>query len=134
MKRLVALLPAALLTLTGCGDTCNSKSADVQELPSSCTLPAAASTTIEVRLCPRCTDSGTACQAEFTNGRFELDPTFQECQENAGCDISQACRITSVPCTVTAPSAPGQYAIVAGGNQFAGTANVVAGGSANCHL
>ena len=136
MKRLVAFLPAALLTLAGCGDTCTSKSADVQELPSTCTLPASASTSIEVRLCPKCTDSGTGCQAEFVNGQFELDPTFQECQADAGCDITRACTLASVRCLVTTPSVgtATSYTIKAGGNQKIGTANVVPGASASCSL
>jgi hypothetical protein len=106
MKPLAALVPLALLALAGCGDTCTSKAAEVRGIPGSCTVPVAASSTIEVQLCPKCTDSTPGCQAEFRNGRFEVAPTFQECQAEAGCQISSECGFNNskVACSVSVPA------------------------------
>jgi hypothetical protein len=135
MKRILAVVPCAVLFLAGCGDSCTSTPADVQQLPATCTLPAGVSATIDVQLCAKCTDSTPLCQAEFLNNEFELAPTLQQCQANAGCGITNACDIDNsrVSCTVTTPTTPGSYTIVTA-NQVRGTVQVTSGGTVSCSL
>src|SRR3990172_6537788 len=136
MNRFLALVPAAVLLLAGCGgDTCSSSAAEAQQLPSGCTLAANTTTTIEVQLCAKCSDSSPACTGEFVNDQIELDPTFQQCQANAGC-AETGCAITNslVTCSVTTPG-PGTYPVVAGSNLLRETVNVEeSGAGTSCTL
>jgi hypothetical protein len=132
MKRILALAPTALL-LAACGDTCSSAAAPVQSVPSSCSVAAGASSTIQVQLCPHCTDSAPSCQAEFRNGQIEVAPTFQQCKEQSGCPVDPSCGIqnNTASCSVSVPSsASGAIPIIdaSTGSQI-GTASV---GSGSC--
>jgi hypothetical protein len=135
-NRLLALVPAAVLLLAGCGgDTCSSSAAEAEALPSNCTLAANTTATIQVRLCAKCSDSSPACTAEFVNDQIELDPTFQQCQANAGC-AETGCALPNslVTCSVTTPD-PGIYTVVAGSNLLSETVSVEeSGAGTSCTL
>ncbi len=112
MNRLLALIPAAVLLLAGCGgDTCTSAAAPLKNTSGeSCTLTPGATATIQVELCGKCSDSGGGCQAEFLPAsnpdHLEVAPTVQQCQANAGCAISG--------CNISVPTATCQVAVPAG--------------------
>jgi hypothetical protein len=130
MKRLLALAPAALVVLAGCGaDTCTSKAAQVQQI-APCSVAPGSTVAVPVQLCGQCTDSAPSCQAEFLNGEFQFAPAFQECQEQRGCAIQPGCANSPVTCTITAPTAPGSYPVIdASTTQQVGTITVAAGGT-----
>jgi hypothetical protein len=130
MKRLLALAPAALVVLAGCGaDTCSSKPAQVAQI-APCSVAPGATVAVPVQLCGHCTDSSPTCQAEFLNNQFEFAPVFQECQEQRGCPVDPACANAPVTCTVTAPTTPGSYPVIdASTTQQVGTIDVAAGGT-----
>ncbi len=114
MKRILG--PAALLALVlaGCGgiagDTCTPESARVTPTGAGCTLAANTPVTINVRLCPQCTDTSPSCAGEvLPGGEIQLDPLVQKCQANQGCDITQACQIAPVGCALDKPLSPGSY-------------------------
>ncbi len=139
MKRLLALLPAAVLLLAGCGgDTCTSAAAPLKNNSASCSLAPGAAATITVELCGKCTDSGAGCQAEVTNNRLEVAPTVQQCQASSGCAIN-GCNV-SVPtasCQVTLPASlvPGSYELdVVGETTVQGTLTVQSGAGSSCTL
>ncbi len=106
MNRLLALVPAAVLLLSGCGDACTSQPAPLKNTQgASCSLAPGVTANIQVELCGKCSDSGASCQAEFTSNRLEVAPTVQQCQASSGC-AEEGCSI-SVPmatCQVTLPA------------------------------
>jgi hypothetical protein len=142
MKRILAVVPAALLVLAGCGgiagDTCSSAAAQVTPTNASCRLAPNTPVTINVQLCPKCTDTSPACAGEVLAGReIQLDPVVQQCQASQGCDITPACRISPVPCTLDATLAVGTYTaryLGPTGSLDSATVEVVAGGAPSCTL
>jgi len=136
MNRFLALVPVAVLLLAGCGgDTCSSSAAEAELLPSSCTLAPNTTATIQVQLCAKCSDSSPACTGEFVNDQIELDPTFQQCQANAGC-AETGCAISNslVTCSVTTPASEGPVTVVAGSTLLTGTVNIAESGGTSCTL
>jgi len=146
MKRLlaVAVVPALVL-LAGCGtDTCSSSPATAINQSPSCSLAPGADT-ITVQLCAKCSDSSPGCQAEpvncsgdFSNCRFEVSPTVQQCQANAGCAIN-GCN-TGVPtasCPITIPAGTPTNAtyplVIVGEQTFTGSVTV-GGSNTSCAL
>src|SRR5689334_8086213 len=122
MKRFLALtLAPALVALAGCGtDTCSSSPATPKNSSVAACNLGPGQATVNVELCSKCSESTPSCQAEpvncggpdFSNCHFEVSPTVQICQANAGCAIS-GCNV-SVPtasCTLTVPAnvPPGAY-------------------------
>ncbi len=142
MKRLLALVPAAVLVLAGCGDTCSSNPATVALQSTTCTLAPGSTATVTVNLCAKCTDSSPSCQVGFDDhaepGHVILDvaPFVQQCQENAGCPPNgcniQAPRATC-QATIPASAAAGSYDIVISGVTM-GTLTVASGGGTTCTL
>jgi hypothetical protein len=114
MKRLlVAAVAAVALVVAGCGadsKSCTTSSAQLAagSAVQSCTVPAGGTANIQVRLCPRCSDSSPSCVTEFRNNAIEIDPILRECEEDRGCPIGDACENdpakNRVTCTVAIPS------------------------------
>src|SRR5690349_12671262 len=103
MKRLLALAPAALLALAGCGDTCSSKPAAVQTTTGGCSAVAASATvTFNLQLCPTCADTSPSCTADLNGNIIELDSVVQQCSEQAGCSVT-GCAISQTSCTLRQP-------------------------------
>ncbi|HET9596021.1 MAG TPA: hypothetical protein VFP65_10590 [Anaeromyxobacteraceae bacterium] len=139
MKKALGTIAVALLALAGCGgDTCSSQDARVTPQNQGCTLAANAPVTINVRLCPQCTDSSPSCQAELRPGNIiEVSPVVQQCQANQGCDITQQCQISPVACPVNASLQAGTYTasyLNASGSIASSQVDVAPGGSASCTL
>jgi len=106
MTRLVLLVPTlAALLLAGCGPSgCSSTPAPINSaaITNGCSsLAANAAVTINVPLCPPCTDTSPACSGEVVGGNtIELSPTVQQCSDNSGCDTT-GCSVSGVTCTVS---------------------------------
>lgn len=133
---------AALLTACGASDSaCSSRDADLAAsaiTPSNCTAAAGSTVSIPVNLCPKCTDSRAACQAEFRNGVIEIAPIFYECEENRGCQLTSSCEnnpaTRRVSCDVSIPTTvgAGQYDIVNSGTATTVGSLFVTTGSSSC--
>lgn len=136
MKRTLAFVPAALLALAGCGDTCSSEPATVQQLPAACSVAADTPVTIAVQLCASCKDTSPSCVAEFVGGELQLDTAFQRCEANAACAVTGACDAVNsqVTCVVRTPAVSGTYPIVAGPTLVPGQIVISAGGGTSCTL
>lgn len=142
---LVAAVLPALAGLAGCGaDTCSSSPATAINSSPSCDLSPGPAT-VTVQLCSKCSDSSPTCVAEpvncgpdFSGCRFEVQPTVQQCQGNAGCAIN-GCN-TSIPtatCSLTVPAniPPGDYPLVLAGEQtVTGTVHVAGGATTTCSI
>ena len=142
--QIVAVAAGAALLLSGCGEdaaSCTAPQSNPAQLaargalPSSCTVAPGNRISIPVRLCPRCSDSRPGCQAEFLNDAVEIDPTFQECEEDRGCALNPGCELrdNTVNCSVTIPAGtpPGSYPIIyAASGQTGGDVEV--GTSSSC--
>jgi hypothetical protein len=140
MKRLLAfaLLPAALAALAGCGGTaCTSSAATATTTSPQCTVASGSTTTFSVTLCAKCSDSSPSCVAELRPGnRVEVQPTVQQCQENAGCAVNGCnSQVPTATCTLNASLAPGSYELdLVTDNPVQGTLTVSASGSSSCTL
>src|SRR3990172_4494826 len=128
MKRLLAVVPAVVLVLAGCGDTCSSDAGRLQDAaPATCSLAPGANATITVAVCGGCNDSGASCQAEFVGSDLEVAPTVQQCQGDAGCAVSGCVDLTAT-CTVAVPaSLSGQVALRVGNGDDTVTGTLTAG-------
>ena len=143
MKRLLALAPAALLVLAGCGtDTCSSSAAHVAAADSgarpTCTLAPGSTATINVTLCTKCTDSSPGCQAEFRTdtNTLEVAPFVQQCQANLGCNIN-GCNAAAqqASCQVTIPAgASGTASIALAGDTQPILGTLTLGSGTSCSL
>ncbi len=136
MKRLLALVPVAVLVLAGCaGDTCTSSAAHPTATNPTCSLTPGSTATISVALCAKCTDTSPSCQAEFVGGGLEVAPVVQQCQEQANCNVT-GCNV-SVPtasCSVSVPaSASGSMPLTIVGDTTV-TGTVTFGGGSSCSL
>ncbi|HZZ84787.1 MAG TPA: hypothetical protein VFE30_09640 [Anaeromyxobacteraceae bacterium] len=151
MKKVVAIFAVmGLVSLVGCGGTANSCSGPssdpapvANQSIGSCTLQAGATATIQVQLCPNCSDVSPSCQAEFVNGEFELATAFQTCDETRSCPLTNSCGLANnaVTCTISnVPAASATYNVMvisdhAGGFRSAGTITVVpTGGTTSCSI
>ena len=137
MKRFAKLalmlsLPVGAFYLARCGDTCSSKAADVDALPSNCTLQEGADVTVELTLCAKCSESSPTCVAEVRDQDIELDASFQECDSQKDCSAN-ACEGKKVTCSFKAPAA-GTYNLVAhkAGSTINQTVTVAANGATTC--
>jgi hypothetical protein len=140
MKRILALVPAAVLVLAGCsGDTCSSNAPALQNASGgkTCTVSAGQQVTFTVAICAKCSDSSPSCQAEFLTDHFEVSPAVQQCQANSGCAVN-GCNINvqSASCTVTVPTTlSGTYPVnVVGENAAIATSSVTIGSGTSCSL
>ncbi len=137
MKRLFALVPAALIAIAGCGETCSTAATPVNDVTNGCSIIAASqAATISLRLCPACADTAPTCTGEVRpNNEIHLDSVVQQCQNNTGC--ATACSISPVTCTLDQPLTAGVtynvlYTTASGAGQTSVTAQ--AGGPASCTL
>jgi len=144
MKRLLVLLPAALLFLSGCGDTCSTKPAELDSTGTGATacagatLAAGSQVTITAALhCQTCSETDASCTGEVVTNTLQIDAQFRECDSNKNCG-APACQVPrpAVSCRLTTPAATGSYPlqyVSAGGLQTVNV-NVGAGGAASCTL
>jgi hypothetical protein len=140
MKKLVGTIAVALFALAGCGgDTCSSQDAKVTPQGGSCTLAANAPATINVRICPQCTDTSPSCQSEVVSQGgvtvIEIAPVVQQCQASQGCDITQQCQISPLACPLSAALPPGTYTATyldANGSPAQSQVVVAQGGPSSC--
>jgi hypothetical protein len=142
MKRLaLAICLAPTLLLAACGGTaCSSAPATPQSTSPNCTAAAGQPVTVNVLLCGKCTDSSPSCQAEFLSDsqgqRVEVQPTVEQCQEQASCGPGSSCDISSptASCTVTIPSGTtGSVQLVLVGNTTS-TGTLTIGQGMTCNL
>ncbi|HVI74424.1 MAG TPA: hypothetical protein VM683_05505 [Anaeromyxobacteraceae bacterium] len=138
MNRLVlAVALAPTLLLAACGGTaCTSTPATPQNTNNpSCSVAAGQTVTVDVALCGKCTDTSPSCQAEFRNGTLEVAPTVEQCQEQAGCNISGGCDITPphATCSVTIPAGTisGTPIVILGDQTYNATLNIGSGTTCN---
>jgi hypothetical protein len=114
MKKLLALLPASLLFLQGCGDSCTTASTTI--IPAgtqTCNGASGSAFTVSVRpSCQTCAQSSPICDISPTAvpGQVQLDARAQECDSNKGCS-APSCSFGNVSCTIT-PSASGPLDIL----------------------
>jgi hypothetical protein len=102
------------------------------------TVAAGTPVTIGLQLCPTCADSSPSCTGEVRPGNvIELDSVVQQCQAQAGCNIS-GCNISPVGCQLDQPLQSGQSYTVryldASGNLASATVTAQSGGSTSCTL
>jgi len=138
---LVPTLLAAVL-LASCGDTCSSAPAPVnsQAVTNGCNasgLAAGAAVTINVPLCPQCTDTSPSCSGEvLANNIIELSSVVQQCSGNSGCSTT-ACSVTPVACSLNQALAAGTYTVtylLANEQTTSESVTVTSGGPASCSL
>jgi len=117
MKRLLVLLPAALLVLSGCGDTCSSKPAELEAANNgSCAttlLKAGSTVTVTALLkCQTCSDTDASCIGEQVGADLQIDAQFRECDSNKNCG-APACQLPrpAVSCAVPVPAVSGTSTI-----------------------
>jgi hypothetical protein len=131
---------AVVVALAGCGgEACNSAPAPIAQVgPNACRLAANAPVTVNVRLCPQCTDSSPSCNVDVQPGNeLQIDSVVQQCQSAQGCDITRGCAVNPVPCPVTQPLAAGRYTVLyvtQNGGGASTTIEVEDGGAASCTL
>jgi len=142
MKRLLAAaVVPALVALAGCrADTCTSSAATLKNTSAPACSLAPGTATVSVELCSKCSDSTPSCQAgaincsgnNFTSCSFEVSPSVQQCQQNAGCAIN-GCNVSvptaTCPLTVPANVPPGDYPLVVVGDGGSITGTLTVGGS-----
>jgi hypothetical protein len=133
MKRLLAFVPAAVIVLTGCGDTCTSDAAKAVTTSPQCSLAPGATATINVAICGGCNDSGASCQAEFVGGALEVQPTVQQCQGNQGCAVS-GCNSLTATCSVAVPDTLSGSVDLRVIGQDTVTGTLTAGSGSTCSL
>jgi hypothetical protein len=137
-KLALALAVPALLAVAGCGaDTksCTPVGAQLERVPSGCTLAAGTTVQLFVRAhCDSCSHTQPRCKGESVGGAIELNPLFQECTEDRAC--SGSCTFGSFPCEFTTPLADGPlevtYPSTSAGGLSSITVNVSSTGSTSC--
>jgi hypothetical protein len=131
---------AVVVALAGCGgEACNSSPAPVAQVgPTACRLAANTPVTVNVRLCPQCTDSSPTCSADVQPGNeLQIDSVVQQCQSAQGCDITRGCAVNPVPCPVTRPLEAGTYTVLyvtQNGAAASTSITVEPGGATSCTL
>ena len=113
MKKLLALLPASLLLLQGCGDSCTTASTTVvPSVTQTCNGATGSSFNVSVRpSCQTCAQSSPRCDiSPLGPGQVQLDARAQECDSDKGCS-APSCSFGNVSCAFT-PSASGTLDIV----------------------
>jgi len=106
---------AALGTLWGCGDKCNTEPVAKVDAAQDCTAAPGTPVTVGVRLCPTCNQTGATCDVDTSqvgSGIIQLDPIVEACQAVTSCaSPSPSCQNNPLPCSFTAPMAPDVYDI-----------------------
>jgi hypothetical protein len=141
MKRLLVLLPAALLVLSGCGDTCSTKPAELDSTAGTCAttgLAAGSQVTINAALhCQTCSETDASCLGEVVGSTLQIDAQFRECDSNKNCG-APACQVPrpTVSCRLTTPAVSGPYTLqyVSGTGLQTVSVNVGATGATSCVL
>jgi hypothetical protein len=119
-RHAVAVVSAAALLATGCGEKCKTETPQqVEALPSNCTaIEPGATVTVGIRLCPTCNQTGAVCDVDTSQAdafrRIQLDPQVEACEDVTSCgSAAPACLTNAIPCTFRAPTAPATYTIFA---------------------
>lgn len=136
-RHLAFLAFTAAAIVAGCGESCPTGSADVENMPASCTLAAEQTVTMFVNLCPHCNESNPQCEVDTSaiqvtggvgDGEIFLNTFWELCEEDQDCPAG-GCDPSGVPCTFTVP--PGEYRVISA-NGPAATITVAAGGDPSC--
>jgi hypothetical protein len=129
----IAVLSAAVLLGTACGDKCKSEVPKICAVPSSCpNMAAGQRVTVSFKVAPSCNQTAPECLFIPDNlaiGTIQLQAQAEACESSSSCPLP-SCSNTSVTCTFTAP-APGNYQLVVfdeAGTPFNGTFQSVNGG------
>ncbi len=134
---------AAALALSGCGETCVSKPADVKDFAAAeCSVPANQPVTFRAQgACQQCSESSPSCSGTVNaaggTSFIELDTRYQECEADRGCAGTSCAQPPPVfDCGVQGLPA-GDYVVI--GKTETGTTQAVvhsqpASGSAFCAL
>jgi hypothetical protein len=139
MRKLLALLPAALLLAQGCADTCSTAATEVMATLG-CNVGVAAGSTITVSAkpaCQSCVQSSPSCNiSDAGGGDLFLDMTVKECDSDKGCTAA-SCSFGNVSCSFAiAPTASGTLRVNyrTGGSTAFETLTVGGGSTASCTL
>ncbi|HYG68038.1 MAG TPA: hypothetical protein VD838_10280 [Anaeromyxobacteraceae bacterium] len=129
--RLAILAVAVAALAAGCGESCPTGTADVENIPSSCSLAANQTVTLYVNLCPHCNETSPQCEVDTSgaaSGEIFLNTFWELCEEDQDCPAG-GCDVSGVPCTFQVP--PGEYTVITA-NGPSSSITVGAGGSPTC--
>jgi hypothetical protein len=137
--RLAVLALAVAAFAAGCGESCPTGTADIENMPASCELAANQTVTMFVNLCAQCNETSPQCEVDTDavvvdggvgSGEIFLNTFWELCEENQDCPggADPSCN-PSVPCTFTVP--PGEYTVISA-NGPSSVINVAAAGSTTC--
>jgi hypothetical protein len=129
--RLAFLALAVVAFAAGCGESCPTGTADVENMPSSCNLAADQTVTMFVNLCPHCNETSPQCEVDTgsaATGEIFLNTFWELCEENQDCPAG-GCDVGGVACTFSVPA--GEYTVISP-NGPSSTITVAPGGSPAC--
>jgi hypothetical protein len=131
-RHLAFLSIAAAAIVAGCGESCPTGTADVENMPTSCNLAAEQTVTMFVNLCPHCNETNPRCEVDTDNaaatGEIFLNTFWELCEEDQDCPAG-GCDPGGVPCTFAVPE--GEYTVISA-NGPATNITVAAGGGTSC--
>jgi Fe-S-cluster containining protein len=102
----VALLSAAVLLGTGCGEKCKNETPAVFQAPTCGTLQAGAEISVHVNVCPACDNVATcAVLADelASTGIIQLEPQAEVCEDSCPSINPGSCPFRPLTCRFTAP-------------------------------
>jgi hypothetical protein len=130
--RLAFLALAVVAFAAGCGESCPTGTADVENMPSSCSLAANQTVTMFVNLCPHCNETSPQCEVDTdsaaTTREIFLNTFWELCEENQDCPAG-GCDVGGVACTFSVPA--GEYTVISA-NGPSSVINVAPAGSTTC--
>jgi hypothetical protein len=141
-KLLLAVAPAAALALGGCGvesKSCQTQPATLTSLAAGCTLAPNSNVSVLVQArCESCSHTQPSCVGETVGGVVELNPVFQDCEEDRGCSNTGSCPFGAFPCTFRTPatgsSVTVQFPSTAPGGLTTIQLPVASGGQTSCSV
>ncbi len=109
----VAALVAAAFVAAGCGSQCKNETPVLDQWPSCPPLQAGAQITVDLRVCPSCSNAATCAvdTSQVGAGFVFLEPQAQVCQDSCPLVNPSSCPYQPLSCTFTAPAA-GSYTIM----------------------
>jgi hypothetical protein len=139
--RLAAVLAAAALVLSACGDdaqACFTNEIGVRDggITGGCSAITTTAPTINLNLCPTCAQTQTRCDPDVQQNTIFLDSRVNECEGDRGCDTT-SCLSRPVSCQFQGSLAPGEYTVIyltANGSQGTRSVQVTPGGASSCTL
>lgn len=140
MRLAVFGIGIAALAAVGCGSSsCPTETPKVEQV-ASCTVRPGAQVSVNLKLCPTCNQTPTACQVDLggvSQGQIFLDPIVETC-ESSSCtpESAPACAVSGPSCTFTAPTTETTYTLSAFslGGPVTGTLTVSSTVTPSCTL